>query len=106
MFRTNGSLVAIFTNPAPTTIQAFGWAVAGFGSDRVLISGLQDVNKPAPYYGGVFLFRTNGALLTTFTNPAPSTDGGFGISIGALGTDRVIIGAAYNNTGATAAGGL
>jgi hypothetical protein len=62
--------------------------VAGFGSDRVLISGLQ----------------TNGALLTTFTNPAPSTDGGFGISIGALGTDRVIIGAAYNNTGATAAG--
>jgi hypothetical protein len=104
LFRTNGVLRTTFTNPAPATVQAFGLAAAAFGNDRVLIGGLPDLNKAAPYPGGVFLFRTNGALLATFTNPHPATGDSFGVSVAAVGSDRVLIGAPQNNTGATQAG--
>ena len=104
LFDTNGALQSTFTNPAPATTQGFGWAVAGLGNDRVIISGLADVNKPAPYPGSVYLFRTNGTLLTSFTNPTPAFDGGFGVAIAAVGSDRVLIGAPYHNTGAAGAG--
>ena len=70
----------------------------------MLISGLADVNKPGPYPGGVFLFKTNGVLLKSFPNPHPANDGGFGISVAALGSNRVLVGAPYDNTGASAAG--
>jgi hypothetical protein len=104
LFRTNGALRTTFTNPAPATVQAFGLAAASFGSDRVLIGGVPDLNKPAPYPGGVFLFRTNGTLLATFTNPHPADGDSFGLSVSGVGGDRVLIGAPQNNTGATQAG--
>jgi FG-GAP repeat len=104
LFRTNGTLLTIFTNPAPATVQALGWALAAVGSDRVLISGLANVNKPGPYPGGVYLFSTNGTLLKTFPNPHPATDAGFGIAVAAMGDDRLLVGAAYDNTGASGAG--
>lgn len=104
LFRTNGTLQTTFTNPAPATVQAFGLAAAAFGSDRVLIGGLPDLNHPAPYPGGVFLFGTNGTLLATFTNPNPMFGDSFGLSVAAVGSDRVLIGAPQNDTGATQAG--
>jgi hypothetical protein len=104
LFTTNGAWLATFTNPSPATIQALGWAMAAVGGDRVLISGVADINHPGPYPGGVYLFQTNGALITNFANPHPATDAGFGIAVAALGTDSVLIGAAYDNTGATASG--
>ena len=104
LFRTNGALQTTFTNPATATVQAFGLSAAAFGNDRVLIGGLPDLNKPAPYPGGVFLFRTNGTLLATFSNPAPAAGDSFGLSVAAVGSDRVLIGAGDNNTGATRAG--
>jgi hypothetical protein len=104
LFRTNGSLQTTFTNPAPATVQAFGLAIASMGNDSVLIGGLPNRNNPAPYPGGVFLFTTNGTLLATFNNPAPAFGDRFGLSVAAVGSDRVLIGAADNNTGATRAG--
>lgn len=104
LFRTNGALQTTFTNPAPATVQAFGLSAAAFGNDRVLIGGVPDLNKPAPYPGGVFLFRTNGTLLATFTNPAPAAGDSFGFSVAAVGNSRVLIGAPQKNTGATQAG--
>ena len=104
LFRTNGTLQTTFTNPAPATVQAFGLSAVAFGNDRVLIGGLPDPNKPAPYPGGVFLFRTNGTLLATFNNPAPAASDSFGFSVAAVGSNRVLIGAHQKNTGATQAG--
>ena len=104
LFATNGTLLTTFTNPSPVTVQALGWSVAAMGNDRVLISGFPNVNNPPPYLGSVYLFRTNGALLTTFTNPAPASDGSFGQVVAALGNDRVLVGAYNAKTGATAAG--
>lgn len=42
--------------------------------------------------GAVYLFDTNGQLLMTFTNPAPSLYDYYGRSIAVVGTDRVLIG--------------
>jgi len=104
LFSTNGALLTTFTNPFPAKVQAFGWSVAGFASDRVLVSGPADDNKGAPYLGTVYLFSINGTLLKSFTNPTPSYDGGFGLSVTAVGSDRVLVGAPYDNRGAPAAG--
>jgi hypothetical protein len=104
LFSTNGALLTTFTNPSPATVEEFGISVAAVGSDRVIISGLADVNQPGPYPGAVYLFNTNGALVLSFLDPTPADDGGFGASLAALGNDRIVIGAPYKNTGATGAG--
>ncbi len=95
LFRTNGALLATFTNPAPASVQAFGFSVAAIGTDRVLIGSGG---------GGPFLFTTNGVLVTTFTKPTSGTFNNFGTSMAAVGNDRVLIGAQDDNTGAPAAG--
>ena len=43
-------------------------------------------------------------LLTTITNPTPTLDDWFGNSVAAVGSDRVLIGAPYDDTGAANAG--
>jgi len=105
LFSTNGTLLTTFTNPNPARVQAFGASVAALGNDRVLIAGVADVSKGAPYRGEIYLFRTNGTMLTTFTNPAPAaTFNGFGQTVAALGNDRVVAGAYFGNIGASQAG--
>jgi hypothetical protein len=105
LFNTNGTLTATFTNPIPQSGELFGWSVAALGSDRVLIGAPHD-HSAAPFGGAVYLFRTNGVLLTTFTNPSPAyistgfniLDGDwFGASVAAAGQDRVLIGAYAND---------
>jgi len=61
-------------------------------------------NAAAPNGGAVYMFGTNGTLLMTFANPNPAyTSSGvatwgdfFGVSIAAIGDDRVLIGAPYD----------
>ena len=52
----------------------------------------------------LYLFSTNGTLLTTFTNPTLALQARFGISVAAVGSGRVLIGAYADSTGAPAAG--
>jgi hypothetical protein len=88
LFSTNGTLLTTFTNPSPAIVTDLGRSVAAVGSDRVIISGLAN---GAPYVGGVFLFRSDGTLLTTITNPSPAHNGGFGDSVVAVGSDLLVI---------------
>lgn len=99
LFNTNGTVQTTFTNPTPVAFDAFGWAVATVGSDRVIISALSD-SIAAPNNGAAYLFNTNGTLLTTFNNPTPANGDGFGNAVAALGNDRVIIGASADDLGA------
>lgn len=103
LFNTNGVLITTFTNPTPAANDWFGATVAAMGTDRVLIGAYYD-DAGAVNAGAVYLFRTNGVLLTTFTNPAPAAGDWFGYSIAAVGTDRVLIGAFYDDSGAVDAG--
>lgn len=103
LFSTNGTLVTTFTNPTPVPQDNFGVSVAALGSGRVLIGAYRD-DTGAGDTGAAYLFSTNGMLLTTFTNPAPGEFDYFGISVAALGTDRVLIAAHGDDTGAGRAG--
>jgi hypothetical protein len=103
LFSTNGTLLTTFTNPGPALSDSFGVSVAAVGTDRVLI-GADGDDAGATNAGAAYLFNTNGALLTTFTNPTPALYDRFGVSVAAVGTDRVLIGADYGDMGATDAG--
>lgn len=102
IFSTNGTLLATITNPTPG-YSLFGWSVAAVGSSRVLIGAYQD-NTGTSQAGAAYLFSTNGTLLTTITNPTPANQDWFGYSVAVMGTDRAIIAAVWDNTGAPDAG--
>ncbi len=103
LFSTNGALLTTFSNPTPGSGENFGFSVAAVGSDKVLI-GAPDDNTGAARAGGAYLFGTNGALLTTFTNPTPAASDHFGNCVAAVGADRVLIGAEYDGAGASQSG--
>jgi hypothetical protein len=107
LFSTNGTLLATFTGPAPATGAAFGISVAAVGSDRVLIGACHQNGDPFvgdADTGAAYLFSTNGTLLTTFSKTIPAAGDFFGISVAVLGSDRVLIGAYQDDTGAANAG--
>jgi len=69
--------------------------VAALGNDRVLIGARYD-DTTGTNAGAIYLFHTNGTLLTAFTNPNPASlysDGDqFGGAIATLESDQVLIG--------------
>jgi len=46
-------------------------------------------------HSAAYLYSTNGALLTTFSNPAVDATMDFGFLLAAFGSDRVLIGALH-----------
>jgi len=103
LFNTNGTLLTTFPNPTPASGEQFGFSVAAVGSSRVLIGAHLDTTG-ATGSGSVYLFNTNGTLVTTITNPTPALNDGFGISVAALGNNRLLIGAYQDDTSAFNAG--
>jgi hypothetical protein len=103
LFRIDGTLLATFNNPSPETNDAFGCAVTAVGPNAVLIGASGD-NSSGNSGGAAYLFNTSGGLLTSFTNPTPASGDQFGIAVAAVGADKVIIGAASDDSGATDAG--
>jgi hypothetical protein len=104
LFSAQGTLLTTFTNPTPPSRQQFGMSVAALGTDGVLIGAYGYGPAEAWQAGAVYLFRTNGALLTTFTHPSPTYDDCFGSSVVAVGADRVLIGSRGYSAGASGAG--
>ena len=103
LFSTNGTLITTFTNPIPGEFDHFGCALTAVGANRVLI-GASDAQIGGIYTGVAYLFSTNGTLLTTFNNPTPQFGDFFGRSVTAVGADKVLISAYYDNAGALGAG--
>ncbi len=67
------------------------------GTDKVAISKFSRI-------GAAYLYNTNGNLQTTFTNPAGTEYEYFGHALAVVGSDRILVGAYGNNTGAEGAG--
>ena len=104
LFSTNGALLRTFANPTPGIGDAFGRALAAIGSDLVLISAPGD-DTGAGDAGSAYLLNTDGALLTTITNPTPKSGEAFGYySVAGVGPDKVIVGTHLENTSGTYAG--
>jgi len=97
LFSTNGVFLTTITNPTPEVGDEFGFSGAALGSDRMLISAPFD-SRSAPAAGAVYLFSTNGTLLSTITNPSLQAIEYFGWSVAAMGDDRVLVGAIYSPT--------
>jgi outer membrane protein assembly factor BamB len=97
LFDTNGTLLTIFANPTPASGDGFGARVAVLGSDRLVISCRYD-DIGTTNSGAAYVFSTSGTLLHTITNPTPAVGDGFSSRVAALGNDRVIIGAMFDDT--------
>jgi hypothetical protein len=103
LYRADGALLTTLTNPASGDFDFFGISVAALGTEKVLV-GATAHDAGAYNVGVVYLFSTNGALLTTFTNPTPEPFDEFGNAIAAVGTDKVLIGAYRDSVGADNSG--
>jgi hypothetical protein len=90
-FSANGTLIRTFAHPAGATDESFGSAVAMVGTDKVLIGAPRN-DTGTNDSGAAYLFGTSGALLVTYTNPAPSFIDYFGIAVAGIGNDHVLIG--------------
>jgi hypothetical protein len=99
---TSGALLRTFNNPAPAIDDQFGYSVAISGN-YVLVGASFD-STGATEAGSAYLFdATTGALLRTFNNPTPAVSDHFGHSV-AISGNYVLVGASFDNTGATDAG--
>ncbi len=103
LFSADGTLLTTFTNPTPANLDMFGSALAAIGSNQVLIGAPRD-DTGGQDAGAAYLFNTSGALLTTFSNPTPEVGDNFGYFVTAVGSNRVLVSALYDNTGASVAG--
>ena len=99
--------LATIGNPNPYFRAHFGYTLAGVGNDRILI-GVPGDNIYDGAGGGVggsaYLFDTNGAVVTAFTNPLQRLGDNFGCTVAALDAGRVLIGSSGANLGTTNAG--
>jgi hypothetical protein len=97
-----GELQWTLNNPTPQSQDEFGLGVAVSGSTVVV--GAWEDNTDAEFAGSAYLFdATTGSLLHTLNNPTPEYHDYFGCSVAVSGS-TVVIGANYDNTGATDAG--
>jgi hypothetical protein len=99
LFNTNGTILTSFTNPTPAYLDYFGHSVAACGSDRIVVGAPWD-DTGAEDAGSVYIFATNGTLLTTITNPTPGATDSFGNRLSAVGIDRVLVGSPREDAGA------
>jgi hypothetical protein len=93
---TTGDLVSTLANPAPTSNDVFGYAVAISGS-TVAVTATQD-DTGGGDVGRAYVFNaTTGALQWALNNPNPTNSVYMGQSI-AISGDTVVVGTAYDNT--------
>lgn len=69
LYDTNGALISTLTNPQPQTVSYFGSSVAAIGRDRLLVGA--GFEEQVTNRASAFLFRTNGQLLATISDPNP-----------------------------------
>jgi hypothetical protein len=90
-------------DPSPAFFEYFGVAVAGVGTDKVLVGAHQD-STGWDNAGAAFLLGIDGSLLRTYLKPVPQNQDRFGIAVAVVGADRALIGADRDDAGATDAG--
>jgi len=96
IFSTSGTLLTTLVCPSPQVGAEFGYSVAISGTTVAVGAPGENVSGQ-PFAGHVYLFRTSGALLGTFTSPeaeyyGEATPGEFGFSVG-LGGSTLVVGA-------------
>ncbi len=97
--------VATLNNPSPAPSDNFGISVAISGTRVVVGAWLDDTG--ATNTGSAYVYDVNSGTPTvpvvTLNNPGPATSDYFGRAVAISGT-RVVVGASYDDTGASDAG--
>jgi CHAT domain-containing protein len=101
LFDASDGLQQTLLNPTPDAGDNFGDAVAIDGSS-ILVGTYRD-DTGATDAGVVYLFDTSGTLQQTLLNPTPDAGDEFGRSV-ALYDTNILVGARFDDTGATDAG--
>ncbi|MCX6876480.1 MAG: choice-of-anchor D domain-containing protein [Verrucomicrobia bacterium] len=103
---TTGVLRFVLPNPSPTDNDQFGLSVAISGTRVVVGAPLDD--SGAVDAGCAYVYELSSGTPTvpvfTLNKPSPVADDEFGYSVAISGT-RVVVGAPWNDSGATDAGG-
>lgn len=103
LFDYDGNRRATIANPTPVWGDEFGCSVAAVGSDGFVVGACRD-DTGATDAGSAYLFDLDGTLLATATNPAPASGDLFGHSVAGVGSERFVVGAPWDDTGAVDAG--
>ncbi len=102
---TTGLLQMTLVNPSPSFADTFGYSVALSG-DRLVVGSPGD-SAGASFTGCVHVYNLGGATpsvpVLTITNPNPTANDSFGLSL-ALSGNRLVVGAYLDDEGATDAG--
>ncbi len=102
---TTGALLRTLVSPTANQGDNFGWSVAAVGN-AVLVGDPNDHSGVA-IAGAAFLFDgTSGALLRTFVKPTRVNLDAFGFRVAALGTNKALVAALGDDTGALNAGAV
>jgi len=102
----DGSLLLTINNPTPEVDDLFGKSIATTSTDDILVGAYQD-NTGATSAGSAYLFDGNdGSLLLTINNPTPDTNDFFGYFVATTPTGDLLVGAHYDDTGASDAGSV
>ncbi|MCI0694203.1 PKD domain-containing protein [candidate division KSB1 bacterium] len=104
---TAGGLPQIFLNPGPppSASEQFGFSVAAFGSNILIVVGAPFDNQGATAAGAAYLFDgSTGSLLQTIFNPTPGIGDQFGFAVAAAGNNLIIGAPADDDAGASDAG--
>jgi len=92
LYASNAVVLVTITNPSPALNDHFGFAVAGVGTDRLVIGAPQD-DVGGTDAGIAYLYDLSGSLVRVVTNPAPSSSDRFGCAIAVVGVSNFLIGA-------------
>jgi hypothetical protein len=103
VFDATGVRLGTITNPSPSIEDNFGYCVAGIGTNMIVVGAYKD-DTGAIDAGIAYIFDIDGKLLATLANPSPEINDWFGFSVAAVGSDKVVVGAQLDNTGAQDAG--
>ena len=93
IYNINGTLLDTITNITGQDETGFGNSLAIVGTGQLLVGALYASSAVGLTGGAAYLFDANGALLTTFANPAAGNFSEFGESVTAVGPGLVLIGA-------------
>jgi len=97
-----GNLLWTLDNPTPAAGDYFGSSVAVYGN-TVVVGAYQD-DTGATNAGSAYVFdAASGSLLRTLNNPTAAADDRFGSAV-AISGSTIVVGAYYDDTGATNAG--
>jgi uncharacterized repeat protein (TIGR01451 family) len=90
-----GAVVHELTRTVTPTIEYFGYSLAMSGT-AILVGSPHDEVAGTPKAGSAYLFDLyTGSVITSFSNPAPTANDGFGWSTAILSDTAVLVGEPY-----------